>query len=183
MTHETAPGPAVGFRLAVASDVGDVVKLVQSAYRGDSSRVGWTTEADLLDGQRTDEAAVAETLDRPGSALLLALVDGRTAGCCHLARRDPEGAYFGMFAIRPELQGSGLGRSLLAEAERTAASSWGARSMTMTVIRQREDLVAWYRRRGYELTGATEPFPYGDERFGVPRRDDLEFVVLEKLLP
>jgi GNAT superfamily N-acetyltransferase len=168
------------FRRASLKDVGAILTLVHSAYRGDSSRQGWTTEADLLEGQRTDEAAVREVIEQLDSLILLALLEDTLVGCCQLVRREATGAYFGMFAIRPGLQGNGLGGAVLAEAERTARARWGARSMRMTVIRQRDDLITWYRRRGYEPTRETEPFPYGDERFGIPLRDDLEFVVLEK---
>lgn len=172
--------PAIAFRTARPDDVTDVVALVESAYRGDSGRQGWTTEADLLEGQRTDEASVTELIRRPDSLLLLAKLDDNLAGCCHLARRDGDRAYFGMFAVAPELQGTGLGGAVLAEAERTARDRWGAGWLRMTVISRREELLAWYRRRGYEPTGETEPFPYGDERFGIPLCDDLEFLVLEK---
>jgi GNAT superfamily N-acetyltransferase len=91
-------------------------------------------------------------------------------------------AYFGMFAVRPGRQGRGLGRAVLAEAQRLARAEWHATRMEMTVIRQRLDLIAWYARLGYQPTGATEPFPYGDERYGRPTRPDLEFVVLAKPL-
>jgi ribosomal protein S18 acetylase RimI-like enzyme len=169
------------FRFAGPRDVDDVVELVQSAYRGDTSRQGWTTEADLLEGQRTDAAAVQELIEQADSVLLLALRNGTLVGSCQLVCRElGESAFFGMFAIRPGLQGVGLGRAVLAEAERVARTEWGARAMRMTVIRQREELIDWYRRRGYEPTGESEPFPYGDERYGIPLRDDLEFIVLEK---
>jgi GNAT superfamily N-acetyltransferase len=161
--------------------VASVVALVESAYRGDSSRQGWTTEADLLDGQRTDAAAVAELLQRPSSIVLLATVDGETVACCHLEMRTPSTAYFGMFAVRPSLQGQGTGRAVLEESVRIALS-WGCRLMEMTVIRQREDVIAWYARRGFVPTGQKKAFPYGDERAGVPKRDDLEFVVLSRRL-
>jgi ribosomal protein S18 acetylase RimI-like enzyme len=85
-----------------------------------------------------------------------------------------------MFAVAPDEQGSGLGKQLLAEAERVARDEWHCRAMRMTVIVQREELIAWYERRGYRRTGEYQPFPYGDERFGVPRRDDLRFEVLLK---
>jgi GNAT superfamily N-acetyltransferase len=174
---------AVAFRDATAADADAVVALVQSAYRGESSRAGWTTEADLLDGQRTDPESVNAIIDSPDSRVLLALAaDGQLLGCCQLERRDRAVGYFGMFAVSPVLQGGGIGRGLLAEAERIAREEWGARSMQMTVISQRRDLIAWYVRRGYVSTGETQPFPHGDDRFGLPRRDDLEFEVLSKPL-
>lgn len=158
-----------------------MVELVESAYRGDASRAGWTTEADLLDGQRTDAEQVLALIAREGSVILLAEGDRGLVGCCHVERRDGAVAYFGLFAVRPRQQGAGTGRAMMREASRLAAS-WGCSRMQMTVIRQRDDLLAWYRRLGFEATGETEPFPYGDERFGRPMRDDLEFVVLEAAL-
>lgn len=160
-----------------------IVDLVQSAYRGDASRVGWTTEADLLDGQRTDVAAVAETIASASSVVLVEVDDaGVISACCQVDRHDDGVAHFGMFAVRPDLQGGGVGRRLLARAEGHARQSFHAELMEMTVIAQRSELIAWYERRGYRRTGETRPFPYGDERFGLPRRDDLHFVVLAKPL-
>lgn len=169
---------AVEIRPADDRDVEAIVALVQSAYRGDASRAGWTTEADLLEGQRTDAAQVGEILARPGASILLAADDdGALLGCCHVEPRPDGVAYFGMFAVDPQRQGMGVGRRLIEEA-RAVAGGWGRREMRMTVIRQREDLLDWYRRLGFVPTGETEPFPYGDERFGRPLRSDLEFVVL-----
>jgi ribosomal protein S18 acetylase RimI-like enzyme len=173
---------ALRFRLAGSRDVGAIVGLVDSAYRGDASRAGWTTEADLLDGQRTDTEAVSAIVDARGSAMLVAEADGHLAGCCQLERRPGGEVYFGMFAVRPGWQGRGRGQEILAEAERLAREEWGAVTMVMTVLAQRLDLIAWYQRRGYRLTGRSRPFPYGDERFGVPRRPDLSFVELAKRL-
>ena len=171
----------VGFRRAGPGDVAAVVDLVESAYRGEPSRSGWTTEADLLDGQRTDPDAVAAALGDPGGLVLLAEADGALVGCCQL--RSAAGAgHFGMFAVRPGLQGRSVGSALLAHAEGVARQEWDARTMRMEVIAQRAELIAWYLRRGYRATGETAPFPYGDERFGVPRRCDLYFSVLEKPL-
>ncbi|MFJ7200559.1 MULTISPECIES: GNAT family N-acetyltransferase [unclassified Streptomyces] len=179
---DTAPAQDPGqltFRDAADADVPALVTLIESAYRGDSSRAGWTTEADILQGQRTDPDGVRQVIEAPGSRLLVVERDGELAACCQLEHRG-DAAYFGMFAVRPGLQGAGLGKVIIAEAERTVRESWGAREMHMTVISVREELIAWYERRGYRRTGKLSPFPYGDERFGIPQRDDLAFELLVK---
>jgi len=169
------------FRDASDADVDTIVALIESAYRGDSSRTGWTTEADLLEGQRTDPEGVLAVIKAPDSRLVTVERDGTVVACCQLEHRGTH-AYFGMFAVSPELQGAGLGKVIIAEAERHARESWGAQEMHMTVISVRDDLIAWYERRGYRRTGRMTPFPYGDERFGVPQRDDLRFELLTKPL-
>ncbi|KOG27951.1 MULTISPECIES: GNAT family N-acetyltransferase [Streptomyces] len=171
----------ITYREAVLDDVPVLVPLVESAYRGDASRGGWTTEADILQGQRTDPDGVAAVITAAGSRLMVVERDGGIVACCQLEHRG-EVAYFGMFAVRPELQGGGLGKQIIAEAERRVRELWDVREMQMTVISVREELIAWYERRGYRRTGRTTPFPYGDERFGVPQRDDLEFELLIKPL-
>jgi ribosomal protein S18 acetylase RimI-like enzyme len=168
-------------RVAEARDVDAVVALVESAYRGEPSRAGWTTEADLLDGRRTDAEAVADIVAGPGLLLLAEDADRRLVACCQL-EPQPAACYFGLFAVDPARQGGGIGDRLLAAAEHAARDRFGAPVMEMTVIAQRDALIAWYERRGYTRTGETRPFPYGDERFGIPRRDDLFFVVLAKPL-
>ncbi|MDH6697622.1 GNAT family N-acetyltransferase [Streptomyces sp. MAA16] len=178
---DTAATTALTFRDATDADVDALVALIESAYRGDSSRAGWTTEADLLQGQRTDPQGVLAVIESPDSRLLVVERDGRQVACCQLEHRGDH-AYFGMFAVSPALQGAGLGKIIIAEAERAARESWGAREMHMTVISVRDDLIAWYERRGYRRTGRTTPFPYGDERFGIPLRDDLRFELLIKEL-
>ncbi|MFI1561701.1 GNAT family N-acetyltransferase [Streptomyces sp. NPDC020490] len=181
-TAETAASAAgLTFRDATDADVDVLVALIESAYRGDASRAGWTTEADILQGQRTDPEGVLEVIKSPDSRLLTVERDGRVVACCQLEHRGDH-AYFGMFAVSPRLQGAGLGKVIIAEAERTARETWGVKEMHMTVISVREDLIAWYERRGYRRTGRTSPFPYGDERFGIPQRDDLEFELLVKEL-
>ncbi|MDQ0841203.1 GNAT family N-acetyltransferase [Streptomyces sp. V1I6] len=181
---DTAPprdSAELTYRDAAEADVPALVALIESAYRGESSRAGWTSEADILGGQRTDPQGVREVITAPGSRLMIVERDGEPVACCQLEHRG-EAAYFGMFAVRPDLQGAGLGRRIIAEAERSVRETWGVAEMHMTVISVREDLIAWYERRGYRRTGRMTPFPYGDERFGIPRRDDLAFELLVKAL-
>jgi len=170
------------FRAAAQADADAIVALVESAYRGESSRRGWTTEAHLLDGRRTDAQAVAELLCMPDSTILLALVDNRLLACCHLERHGEVG-HFGMFAVDPHRQGGGVGRLMLAEAERFARETWHCKAMHMKVIDVRSELIDWYQRRGYRRTGDYSPFPYGNERVGIPRRDDLRFELMVKEWP
>ena len=167
------------FRHATPDDVPALVALVTSAYRGDASRAGWTTEADLLDGNRIDPDLLLADLQRPRSHVVLAERGGDLLACAHVAEDDGAG-YFGMFAVRPDLQGGGIGKHLLAECERIAGDEWRLPVMRMTVIDVRDELIAFYERRGYRRTGEFKPFPYGDARFGLPLRDDLRFEVLEK---
>lgn len=171
------------FRTARPSDVAALVALVESCYRGDASRAGWTTEADLLDGERTSPAEVAALVASERSRIVCCDADGELVGCCRLDR-DPDGsAYLGMLSVRPALQGAGLGRAILAEAERVAAEEWGADRMRMLVIRQRDELIDWYLRLGYRPTGETRPFDaVVTDEHTFPRRGDLEFVVLVKAL-
>lgn len=155
--------------------------MVESAYRGDASRAGWTTEADLLDGQRTDAAAITELVRGQLTRIVLAHTAGALIGSVLLAE-ERDGVYLGMLTVRPSAQAQGVGRALLGEVERiTRAERLGSR-IRMTVIGQRSELIAWYARRGYLATGEHEPFPYGQPRFGLPRREDLYFAVLEKKL-
>jgi ribosomal protein S18 acetylase RimI-like enzyme len=168
-------------RVAGVAEVPHLVALVESAYRGPASEVGWTSEAELLGGQRTDAWAVRELLVSVHDVVLVLGDPHELLACCTVGSHDGV-TTFGMFAVRPGDQGRGTGRALLAAAERYAAERWGARELELTVIRQRDALIAWYERRGYVRTGGTKPFPYGDARFGIPRRDDLEFVVLRKTL-
>ena len=168
-------------RDARTGDIAAIVALVESAYRGESSKRGWTTEADLLDGQRTDPEGVRALIDAAGSRILLVERRDELLACAHIERHR-EWSYFGMFAVRPELQGSGIGNAVLAACERAAREDWGCSEMRMTVISVRPELIAWYARRGYRETGETKPFPYGDARFGLPKRDDLAFIVLAKPL-
>jgi ribosomal protein S18 acetylase RimI-like enzyme len=174
------PPQVVTYRRALLDEAAEIVSLVQSAYRGSSSREGWTTEADLLEGQRTDEATVRAAMAQPNALVLLASRSEVLVGCCQLVGHGSV-TDFGLFAVRPRLQRQAVGKELLAEAERFARVEWNASVIRMRVIRQRQELIAWYGRRGYHLTGETAPFPYEDALV-IPLRHDLEFVVLEKVL-
>ena len=169
----------IRYRDATTGDVPALVRLVTAAYRGEASRAGWTTEADLLDGERIDPDVLRADIERPRSRVLLATRGDDLVACAHVAVEGDAG-YFGMFAVRPDLQGAGIGDALLREAERVVRDEWRLAAMRMTVIDVRDELIAWYERRGYRRTGVHKPFPYGDTRFGVPRRDDLRFELLEK---
>jgi ribosomal protein S18 acetylase RimI-like enzyme len=182
MRCSTVNSGDVVFRDASANDVDAIVALVNSAYRGDSSRAGWTTEADILGGQRTDAAEISRLQAQADSKILLCLRGGELVGSVHLERLDAATAYMGMLVIRPLLQGQGLGRRLMAEAEHLAQVQWGASCMRMQVITLRRELIAYYERRGYRRTGEARPFPAADPRFGLPRVDGLMFEVLEKFL-
>lgn len=169
------------FRDATVADIDALVALVTSAYRGESSRRGWTTEAGFLDGNRIDPGVLRHDIERERSRVVLAERHGELLACAHLAIEDGAG-YFGMFAVVPGLQGGGIGKRLLAECERIVRDEWCLPAMRMTVIDIRDELIAFYQRRGYRRTGIRKPFPYGDARFGIPLRDDLRFEVLEKPL-
>lgn len=173
--------PDIAFRPAGPGDLEALAALVNSAYRGDSSRRGWTTEADLLGGLRTAPEMLAGTIASPTSVILCCFRGPDLVGCVWLDRRA-DSAYLGMLTVRPDLQAAGIGRQILDRAERWVAREWSLDRIEMTVIRRRAELIAWYVRRGYADTGRRQPFP-ADARFGLPKVDDLEMVVLAKTLP
>lgn len=168
------------FTQATEAHVDALVALVNSAYRGESSKRGWTTEADLLDGQRTDPESMLKQIQAENSFILIAeeTETGKIDGCVHLRQEDDK-CYLGMLTVSPELQGRGLGKFLMEEAE-AFSDMLGCTEIYMTVISKRKELIEFYERRGYKNTGEIRPFPYGDERFGLPKTDDLEFVILNK---
>ena len=169
-------------RLATLADIDALVALVNSAYRGDSSRAGWTTEADLLDGMRIDpERLHAATADDADNVILVHEDEGHLVACVHLDRTGSS-CYLGMLTTLPTRQGSGLGRAMIEQAELFARDRWGSTSMEMTVLTLRPELVAWYERRGFVKTDERKPFPYGDDKWGLPKTADLEFYVLRKSL-
>jgi ribosomal protein S18 acetylase RimI-like enzyme len=172
------------FEIARDEDLPPLVALVNRAYRGIGAAAGWSTETAYISGNRTTEPLLREELRASPQAVLLKWVerpDDRPIGCVWLEPLRDGAWYLGTLATDPDRQNAGLGRTLLSAAEHWIAERGGTR-VRMTVVNVREALIAWYLRRGYRPTGETEPFPYDDDRFGTPLREDLAFVVLEKEL-
>jgi ribosomal protein S18 acetylase RimI-like enzyme len=176
--RQEPPMSHLAFRYALRSDAPAIVDLIERAYRGPDAADKWTSEAGLLTGPRTSREEILDLVGREDSRFVLAEENGKLMGCClvqGLSREEASAApinaaYFGMFAIEPDRHGSGLGKLVIAEAERRVQDLWGANQMVMTVINLRGPLIAWYERRGYRLTGATLPFPFS-ETSGETRRD------------
>ena len=178
--------PDLSFRYARQSDTPSLVALIERAYRGEDTAGNWNSEAHLLKGPRTNDEEISTLIAREDSRFIIAEAGGRLAGCCLVQGLDDptrnwssadgpvdsgaaypaatavNAAYFGMFAIDPGTHGGGIGKTLIAEAERRVQELWGANQMVMTVINLRTALIEWYQRRGYRLTGATLPFPFSD---------------------
>lgn len=170
----------MSFRAAVKEDVERIVALVNSAYRGESSRAGWTTEADLLGGQRTDTDEVSSLIAADDSIILLCLEGEEIIGSVHL-QHGKHVVYMGMLVIKPGLQGQGLGKKLMQAAEDTAIKMWDVSKMLMNVVTLRHELIAFYERRGYRGSGKLKEFPQ-DARFGIPKVAGLEIELMEKSL-
>lgn len=163
--------------IASDADIPQLVSLVNSAYRGDSSKKGWTTEADLLDGIRTDEEALGKMIHQPDSVTLkFTNNQGDLVGCVNLQKQGDK-MYLGMLTVSPYIQAQGIGKEIVNVAEEYARQQ-GCSSVVMTVITVRHELIKWYERRGYHQTEEKRPFP-ADPRFGIPKQP-LEFVVMEK---
>lgn len=167
-------------QIASQEDVPLLVQLVNSAYRGASSRKGWTTEADLLDGIRITENALLSTLSAENTTILKLLTYTRELVGCVLLQQKQDTMYLGMLTVQPLLQNAGFGKLLMTDAEHFAKQK-GCSKMEMTVIADRTELIAWYQRRGYRLTGEQRPFPMNDPEFGTPKKN-IHFEVMEKLL-
>jgi ribosomal protein S18 acetylase RimI-like enzyme len=167
---------------AVEADYPEIVELANLAFRGKGEVASWNTEGDFIEGARLTVGVLRKDLGaKPEAHLLTHREEGTGAllGTVWLEAKQEGVWYLGLLTIRPDLQKKQLGRILLATAEEFARSR-GGRRIRMSVVNVRHALIAWYERRGYVLTGETQPFPYGDERFGRPLRDDLHFVMLEK---
>lgn len=164
---------------ATEKNIPDLLKLVNSAYRGETSRAGWTTEADLLDGIRTDESSLLDMLHHQDATILVCTdAASKIIGCVYLELIGMS-LYLGMLSVTPGMQAKGIGKQLLKAAE-VFARKKGCTTIQMTVISVRDELIAWYEKHGYSKTGETEPFP-NDKKFGIPKQR-LEFIVMKKNL-
>ncbi len=171
----------LNFRIATLDDTIEICELVNSAYRGEFSKNGWTNETHLFDGQRTDAKEIEDIISDKSQVFILCLHDDAIIGTV-VVKNKSDCAYVGMVSIRPDLQRSGLGKQLLIAAEELAINQWNLPKIEMTVIKQRPELINWYERRGYFFSGEKRPFPYGNPRVGAPKVNDLEFVVLNKAI-
>ena len=162
---------------ASLQDVSFLNLLINSAYRGESSKKGWTTEANILEGLRTTEEELTETVRNPKNTILKYTENDQIIGCVLLVEKEQQ-LYLGMLTVSPELQNSGVGKKLLQQAE-IYAKDLELPKIVMTVISVREELIAWYKRNGYEDTGEREPFPASDVHIPITA-EPLEFIVMEK---
>jgi ribosomal protein S18 acetylase RimI-like enzyme len=162
---------------ATLTDVPELVLLINSSYRGESSKKGWTTEANLIGGQRIDNEGLTEQMADPNAVILKNTNnEGKITGCVYLQKRVDK-LYLGMLTVSPTLQANGLGRQLLQAAEEYARSI-NYHTITMTVITTRTELLEWYERRGYSKTGEVIPLVI-TEKFGILRQP-VEMFKLEK---
>jgi ribosomal protein S18 acetylase RimI-like enzyme len=163
--------------IATPADIDAIVRVVNDAYRGTSKAPGWTNESALLAGQRTDPSSVQALMQ--SGVVLIARGEHAAIGCVALQPRDGDEWYLSMLAVDPEVQTSGLGKSIMSAAEAFARAR-GARRIKISVVNARDTLLAWYERRGYVRTGTVEPFPYHDPNVGRALRTDLALVTLTK---
>ncbi|MEI8572344.1 GNAT family N-acetyltransferase [Methylomonas sp. LW13] len=168
------------FTRAEPADAEQLAEFINAAYRGESSRQGWTTEADLLDGRRTDAADILDLIAGAGSMILQCRRQGDLLGSVHLQKVDQQ-VHIGMLAVAPAMQGLGIGKRLLAAAEAEAVQTWGVNHLVMAVIPCRTELMAFYERRGYRRTGISKAFPINPEMW-TPKVADLSLELLEKCL-
>jgi ribosomal protein S18 acetylase RimI-like enzyme len=165
--------------IATLEDVTALEKLINSAYRGETSKQGWTTEANLLEGKRITEDELIEIIENKDNTMLKFTESNVIIGCVLLVNKGRK-LYLGMLTVSPELQNSGVGKKLLQEAE-AHALALNLPKIVMTVISIREELIAWYKRHGYQDTGVREPFPLNDTD-AIIASHPLEFIVMEKIL-
>jgi ribosomal protein S18 acetylase RimI-like enzyme len=164
---------------ALPEDAPELSELVNAAYRGDTGRQGWTTEADLIDGTRTDAELLKAVIEKPGSQILKYTENGKIIGCVEL-RKEGDKLYLGMLTVNHTIQNKGIGKQLLYASEEEARHL-GCRAIFMNVLTVRKELIAWYERHGYHDTGVRKAFAFTDPRFGFPKQP-LEFMIMEKVI-
>ncbi|RYF25193.1 MAG: GNAT family N-acetyltransferase [Flavobacteriales bacterium] len=164
---------------ATREDVKELNKLVNSAYRGEESKKGWTTEAEILGGIRIDEQALALLLAKPRVSILkLSDENGIILGTVCLEVKAHE-LYLGLFAVSPLEQGNGIGKALLMAAEHHALEN-ACTKIVISVISKRVELIAWYSRHGYVATGSSVAFEEIEGRFGEPKVAAISLIEMEK---
>ena len=164
---------------ASIKDIDKLMSLVNSAYRGESAKKGWTHEADLIQGEmRIDEKSLEKMIMDPNATILKYEEDDQIIGCVYLEKKNTS-LYLGLLTVAPDVQAKGIGKKLLKAAEKYALN-YNCNKIEMTVISVRKELIDWYERNGFHQTNQKQPFP-DNERFGTPLKQ-IEFVVMEKKL-
>ena len=165
---------------AILNDVTALNALINSAYRGESSKKGWTTEADILGGQRTDEEDLKDIISKQDCQILKYTNNvGEIIGCVRLEKHGNK-MYLGMLTVSPVLQGGGIGKQMMKASEKLAKKE-NCSTVYMQVIKGRDELIEWYERQGYSDTGERKPFPMSNPRFGIPKKE-VGFILMEKVL-
>lgn len=162
---------------ATILDAEKIEKLVNGAYRGEYSKKGWTTEAELLGGIRIDKSAITELITQQDSKIFIYKIHNEIKGCVNIIGKGKT-LYLGMLTVDPALQNSGIGKKILRYVDQYAIQN-AFQAIEMTVISKRDELIAWYERNGYSKTGEKRPFPMTNPKFGIPKMA-LEFIVLNK---
>lgn len=174
--------PTLVLRPAVDADAAGIAALVNRAYRGETSRAGWTTEADLLEGVRTLPAEVQALIAQPAVWILTGWLDGQLIGTlCAEWHAETQVVHLGLIAVEPSLQNRGIGKALIKSAEQHARQQWQAQFSQMAVIHLRSALICFYQRLGYQPTGETRAFPYQPAMWQAKVKD-LQLILLRKAL-
>jgi predicted N-acetyltransferase YhbS len=167
---------------AQPADAEAIAQLINSAYRGETSRAGWTTEADLIEGLRTTTQEITQLIQQPNIMLLQGILGQQVVAtiCCeYLQEGGKPKAKLGMIAVKPTLQNQGIGKQIIQAAEAHAYTEWQVQAYCMTVVTARDTLIAFYNRLGYQRTGLVKPFPYESNLWQV-KVDGLQFEYFEK---
>ena len=167
----------ISFRYADTDDVDALHSLIERAYRGEEALKSWTSEASLLNAPRTSPKELREMVSSDNQRFVVAELDDRLVGCALIERRGADG-YFGMLTIDPRMQTAGLGSKLLARIEADVRDLWRCTAMTLRMVNLRSEMIAWYERRGYALTGHRDPFPF--DLHPAAGRSDFDFVEMRK---